>query len=439
MELEGRYTGAENLAEILRGLSDQNLSGTLVVKDSASATEFQFYKGKLIGSGNQERPRRLGQILLSRGLVDRAALEEALAYQADFAPGTPLGKVLVFRERITQDALRDAIKLQLEEELWEVLAKAEGNYRFDVKNEEKLEAPLVELNPAPILTEILARQTEWDRLKTQFYSEGLIPAVVKLSSPADRETLHFTKRDWQILSLINGYYDIGCIAARSGLGRFESYRVLSSLLSSGVIELRKPVEPITDNFPDVTQEDGHPSASGSRKSPSTATRWSGLLARIRENEEQGPSPADHGLLSFDSPVSFVAAIVNTVISKLMVNPDFIVDPSDERLVERHWRQVLMTYPKADLVKARHNHLDPESFDRYIRSLGVQGPMKSIYLETMEALNRFLRVLHLLCVQRLGARTAKSLFVSVMDDLRQRSTIRNSDSFFFKEFAARIIE
>jgi len=125
--------------------------------------------------------------------------------------------------------------------------------------------------------------------------------------------------------------------------------------------------------------------------------------------------------------------------RLMANQDFIVDPSDERLAERYWRQVLMSYPRADLVTASQNVLSSDSFDRYTRSLGVEGPMKSIYLETPEALNRYMHTLYLLSAQRLGTKTARNVFINGMEDMRKRSNIENGDTFFFKEFAAKVLE
>lgn len=412
------------------------LSGNLRVVSSGGTTDLQFFRGKLAGSGNPERPRRLGQILLSRGLLDRAALEEALAFQQDFAPGTPLGKVLVFRERISTGDLEAALRLQLEEEVWDLLSFEEGTWTFIEGTAEAEELPLVQVDAIQLVDQAMDRRREWLDIKERIPSDAVIPAVVRMGGISDREVLHFDEREWLVLSLVNGYYDASCIAARSGLGRFETYRILAHLVGSGVVELRMPAEPVVLQT-SAEELSGQPPASD--KGGSSASRWSGILARIRDAEEGATPAIEKGRLHFGSPVSFVVAIGTAVIHQLMQNPDFVVDPSDERLAERYWRQILMAYPKADLVVAESNKLDAGNFDRYIRTLGVQGPMRSIYLETMDGLGRFLRTLYLLAVQRLGSKAARTLFVSTMDDLRQRSSMDNSESFFFKEFAAKVLE
>src|SRR5690606_10925461 len=134
---------------IIDKLGKDRLSGTLIVKDSASDKQFQFRLGMLTGAGNPKRPRRLGQILLSRGLVDRVALEEAFAYQSDFSPETPFGKVLVMRKRITPDQLRDAMKLQIEEDLWDVLSQQEGVWQFVPESRDDGEVPYLEIEAGP--------------------------------------------------------------------------------------------------------------------------------------------------------------------------------------------------------------------------------------------------------------------------------------------------
>ncbi len=130
MELEGRFTSAENLAEVMTNLGTQRATGTLVLRCDTSGIDFDYYLGNICGSENLHRPRRPGQLLLNRNLIDRVALEEALAYQADFSPGTPIGRVLVHRERLTVNDLRDTVRLQLEEEIADILSHGDGFYQF---------------------------------------------------------------------------------------------------------------------------------------------------------------------------------------------------------------------------------------------------------------------------------------------------------------------
>lgn len=437
MELEGRFTSTAKLEEVIRNIAANSMTGTLVLRCGTQSADFQFHQGKLTGSGNPHRPRRLGQILLNRGLIDRATLEEALACQSDFSSGTPLGRILIHGGHITIAELRDAVRLQAEEEMWEVLAQGDGFFQF--KSEEPAaDQPLVELVPEVLVAELISRREEWNNIRMTISNDNMVPAVVKIKDSAERETLHLSEQEWHVLSLINGYYDVDCIATRSGLGKFETYRILYSFISSGLVYLKPAIELAPSNLPDEPQDGADGGEAESIAGATSSSRWSGILSRLREEPEVAMIP-DSKRLQFESPVTFLVGVCNQVMLHLMENQDFIVDPSDERLAERYWRQILMLHPRADLVAARQNVLSAETFDRYTRSLGVEGPMKSVYLESVEALNRYLRTLYLLSAQRLGSKTAKAIFLQVMDDMRQRSTIGNSESFFFKEATAKVLE
>lgn len=440
MDLEGRFTSPDNLADIMRRASAESLSGVLTVRCGiSSVASFSYHRGQLCGSGNPERHRRLGRILLNRGLIDRSALEEALAYQADFAPGTPIGRVLVHRGKLALSEMTEAIRIQIEDELSEVLNCVDGFYQFTETVPADDETPQVLLDTVAIIDQTLSRQTEWGRIRAKVPNDAVIPSVVKLKDPSDREVLHLNTRQWHVLSLINGYYDVGCIATRSGLGKYETYKVLETLLASNVIALHTPRDPASEVNADgeIVQAEGQKAEASAG---SSSSRWGSILARLRDESDGGEnaSAGSAVMLKFDSPVSFLVEIANRTLSKLMLNQDFIVDPSDERLAERYWRQVLMTFPKADLVEAEMNLLDGSGFERYTRTLGIEGPMRSIYLDTIDAISRYLRTLYLLSAQRLGSRAARTLFVDVMEDVKGRSTIANSDAFFFKELAGEIL-
>lgn len=438
MDLEGRFTTPESLADVMRRICTESLSGTLTIRSgAASLASFSFFRGQLTGSENPDRHRRLGRILLNRGLIDRATLEESLGYQRDFASGTPIGRVLVHRGKLSQEDLREAVKTQITDELSSALGVSEGFFVFQEIQPGEEDTPLVRLDTDVIVKETLSRHSEWERIREKVPDDSVIPNVVKLGCPTDREVLHLNTNEWHVLSLVNGYYDVGCISARSGLGRFETYKVLESLLANGVIDLRRPVEPMVGIAQESHGEVVPDADQKNRAAGSSSTRWGNIISRLRE-ESENPSKADTHSLEFESPVPFLTDICNRMTDKLMLNPDFVLDPSDEKLAERLWRQILMTFPKADLVSAKMNLLDSASFDRYTRTLGVDGPMRSIYLDTLDALGRYLRMLYLLSAQRLGSRAARALFVAVMDNVKNRSTIANSDDFFFKDMAAEIL-
>jgi hypothetical protein len=399
-------------------------------------------------------------MLINRGLIDRGAVEEALAYQQDFSPATPLGRILVHRGYITMDQLRQAIRLQLEEELGELFSLREGSFKFEHGDDLTIGADsLVELDVEPLILEGTRRLDEWARIVKNIPSDSAVPVVVPFADPEDRDVLQLSDAEWEVLSLINGGYDMGCIANRSGIGKFETFRVINSFLAAGLVKIEMPAEPAPARVPlEETVESmatsrtggGHRNGNTEKTPPGlgSSARLASLFQRWREHDSSGnllpppdvppPSNGDKSQLSFVSPVSFVAVLCNAVLAELMHQPDFLIDPRDERIAERYWRQIVMDFPKADLVTAEENLLNAQQFDRYIESVGVDGPMRSIYTDTMEALARYMRTCYMLAAQRLGAKLARKIFAATLEDYRQRSKIANAEDFFFTEYAARAL-
>ena len=71
MELEGRLNPAMSLPEVLQFLSMGKMTGTLTIKHGNYTAALVIRQGKLINSSSLGRPRKLGQMVVNRGLVPR--------------------------------------------------------------------------------------------------------------------------------------------------------------------------------------------------------------------------------------------------------------------------------------------------------------------------------------------------------------------------------
>ncbi len=77
----------------------------------------EWYEGKLAAIRQelrrQRHEKRLGEILLEMGAVDRQTLEEALAEQRGEGAGKLLGEILIERGAVSEEALREALEKQV--------------------------------------------------------------------------------------------------------------------------------------------------------------------------------------------------------------------------------------------------------------------------------------------------------------------------------------
>ncbi len=462
MELEGRLNPALSLPEVLQFLSMGKMTGVLTIVQGNYSVALSIRQGRMVNSSSLGRSRRLGQLLVNRNLVSRGSLDEALAYQRKQTPPPLLGQVLLDRHLITREQLRQAIRLQLEEEMWDLFSLQEGSFKFEHSTENAIGEVLVEVDIEPLIMEGTRRLDEWARIVKNIPSEDSIPVIRPLEDTAEREAMQFSDNEWRVLSLVNGFYSAASLASRSGIGKFETFRVLNSFLASGHVSIRTdtpPTGPSPDNPEAVAaatragsgREAAPPAggAAGEKTDKAVGSSSARLVALFRKKGPAEPVEHDGGVITlekpevrtparFVSPVGFAAAFVNNVLAQLIANPDFTVGASDLKLAEYYWRGVVMTYPKADLVEGQGNMLDAAKFERFVEFGGVNGPFRPIYEDTLEALTRCLRLLFLVAAQRLSTRTAQRLFNEILNEMRARSTIGSSEDFYFQDFAEKIV-
>lgn len=458
MELEGRLNPSLSLPEVLQFVSMGKMTGALTVVQGEYTVTLMLRQGRLVNSSSLGRPRRLGQLVVAHGLVERSALDEVLHRQRGLDPQPLLGHLLVESGLITTEQLRQAIRLQLEEEMWDLFSLQEGSFKFEHRKPEDIGEVLVELDVEPLIMEGTRRLDEWARIVKNIPGDQVTPVIVVPPGGVDREALQLSENEWRVLSLINGFYNVGSLAMRSGIGRFETYRVLNSFMASGLVVPRAdapPVGPppeIADPAPVVASAAAREGAQGDKSDRArTGSSSAKLIALFRRgapaagtdtvDQTTGPPTADGEALPplrFHTWVGFVASLATRVVEKLMASPDFTVGADDERLLAYHWHGVLMTYPKADLVRADDNRLDASRFEGFVRYAGTTGPLRGVYEDTLEALVRLMRLLYLLAAQRLGTRAAQRILGDELADHRHRAVVGAGEEFFFQEFADRIL-
>lgn len=431
MELEGRLNSTISLPEIIQFLGINRMTGTFtVVGGDQHAVSLDLKQGKLVGSISLNRSRRLGQILLNWGLADRQTIKDSIEYQKQFSPGTPLGRILVQREVITGDVLKKAVKLQLEEEFWELFSLETGSFKFEHKNDVEVGKDfLIELDIEPLIIEGTRRLDEWTDIRKNIPSEKHVPHVVPFHDSSEREMIHLSEKEWNVLSLINGRYNMECLTLRSGLGRFETFRITNGLIANGLVRLTldKDALPISLEFGDFNERE--PSDHSFKSDPH--------MISLKALDTQ--TPTGEAEIIYPTAVSYLAAISTTALGHLTQDSSFIIDQRDEKIAELYWNEILMAYPRADLIVTSGNTVSSDNFDRYTRELGIDGVLRSVYLETLDALIRFIRTIYLISAQRLGTKNSRSIFTGILVRSKENSRIDNTANFSFAEFVARVLE
>ena len=130
MSLVGRL---EDLAlpDIFQIISLSRKTGTLVVRSRRGTGMVVFKDGQVIQAASDSIRDSLGNILVSQGMLDEAALSKALALQKQ-EPEKPLGMILMDMGAVAAQTLQSVIRKQIEEIIYDLLDWEEGFFNFEL-------------------------------------------------------------------------------------------------------------------------------------------------------------------------------------------------------------------------------------------------------------------------------------------------------------------
>lgn len=130
MSLVGRL---EDLAlpDIFQIISLSKKTGTLVVRSRRGTGMVVFRNGQVIQAASDGIRDSLGNILVSQGMVDQAALTKGLAQQRK-EPDKPIGMILSEMGAVPAQTIETVIRKQIEEIVYELLSWDEGFFNFEL-------------------------------------------------------------------------------------------------------------------------------------------------------------------------------------------------------------------------------------------------------------------------------------------------------------------
>ncbi len=431
MELEGSLK-VFSLPEILQFLAMGKMIGNLTIKNDNFTISLYFKDGKIVNSSTLTRPKKLGEMLVSRGFIKRSDLEEVLRLQKTIDTDKMLGQILIERELVTDSILKDTIRLQLEEEIWELFSWDEGYFKFEHGEDKWTSDVRVEINIEPLLLEGTRRQDEWNKIKKTLPDDTIVVGIRRIDGELEDE-MTFSDNEWKILSFINSFFSISTIVDRGGLGRFDTYRILNSFLAAGLIEILDPerlssqpkLEKDTEPLMELSEKQyGEDIGAGER----TLRLISGIFSKKGQSKDKNQAK-----LKFLSPIGAVSYGINELMQNFISQKDFIVSDMDKKMLEHFWRAIVMICPKADIVKVFHNLVDVRKFERFVEMIGMCEALRPVYEDCLHGLKRLIAALHREAVQRLGEKNANKLAISFIEDTASRIEISYTQKFNFMDF------
>ena len=231
-----------SLADVFQNLALKQLTGLLrVFIQDGPERRLHFESGQVraLDSGRQ-KPLRLGEMLVGRGVLNQDQVNEGLARQKE--TGTSLGTCLVQMKLVEADVLDEFLARQIEEGILELFAWQNARYAFEEGPPpedffgDRLAHSAPFLSASQLVMEAGRRVDEWDRLREaipSFREIFIVDGAYRESGlPKEYEP---SSTEFRLFPWIDGQRDVEDLIEESFLFRFEILQALVTLKQAGMI------------------------------------------------------------------------------------------------------------------------------------------------------------------------------------------------------------
>lgn len=120
-----------SVADVMQFIHLGRRTGTLMLRRGGEDGRIGFHEGRLV-SARGPNTKKLGDLLVDTGTVERRVLEEAAEVQAQEPQTRSLGQILLSQGALDPDALKKVVSSQIEQTVSELVTWETGTFEFAV-------------------------------------------------------------------------------------------------------------------------------------------------------------------------------------------------------------------------------------------------------------------------------------------------------------------
>ncbi len=232
MTLQGDLATLD-MAALLQNLEGNDRTGTLSVDCAGGKAHVLFREGSISAFGREGRPS-LMESLVSSGAISRTQLDRV--ERKNRGARHSLGELLVASGAVTQEALVEAARSRLIDDVCELVVMEAGEFAFhrggvprDVFDPEERRLEL-SLPTGPLLLEAARRADHWALIRTWIPSDSSHLAVQRRPEPPKEGPLRGIAD--RLLQRLDGTRSVAEVVCAFPHHRFEVYQLLADWLKA---------------------------------------------------------------------------------------------------------------------------------------------------------------------------------------------------------------
>jgi hypothetical protein len=216
---------------VLTFLASARKSGTLTLTSGAHESTVFYDSGSVVYAGSNQETLRLSAVLLRKKKISaeqRDAIDTLMK-----AEGGRFGQIAVQQGVLSDDQLRDFLKVQVSEIIYDCFVWPGGTFAFIDDTALPPYAVTIAVDLSNLIMEGARRIEEWEECVRLLPDSSV---VFKVVSNPDAEKITLSLDEWKILFLINGRRKLGELAKEADEEPLHVYRVVYGLFGNKLIE-----------------------------------------------------------------------------------------------------------------------------------------------------------------------------------------------------------
>ena len=222
------------LPEILQLVAVSRKSGTLGIQRDESIVMVYFKNGDIIYGYGPRQTFHLGQLLKERGKLTAAQLDEAVQAQAQSENSRRLGEILISKGFIDRADLHKVVEEQVESLLYSLLSWQNGSFKFYEDQFPTEEEITVRLSVENVILEGLRRFDEMNMVHEALPDLNVV-YTISSSQGGRARAVTLEASEWNVMALVDGHRSINDVTAIAGADSNSTLRKLAHLKLAGII------------------------------------------------------------------------------------------------------------------------------------------------------------------------------------------------------------
>ena len=229
------------LPDVLTFLNGARKSGTLMLDGYGRHSYVLFSNGAVVYAGSDQEQFRLGTLLLRKKKITREQWQSIDGTM--LREGGRFGQIAIENGVLSDEQLRESLKVQVSEVVYNAFVWTEGTFRFSEDLQLPDYAVTISIDLANLIMEGARRIEEWEKCVQLLPDDSVVFHVV--STPKD-DKITLSADEWKILFLVNGQRTLAELVAEAEDDAMNVYRSVYGLQANRLIEEIRPQKPADD-------------------------------------------------------------------------------------------------------------------------------------------------------------------------------------------------